>query len=89
MVTKVSISPRLLKLAEYCQANMPFWDIGCDHGLVGMHVLLNHNPSEVHFVDTVDSIIDRVKNKVERYDNLKIIPITTINEALKECLINK
>lgn len=41
------------------------WDCCCDHGHLGMTLLARNAASDVHFVDIVPAIIDRISAKLE------------------------
>lgn len=49
----------------------PLWDICCDHGYVGIKALETSEFSEVHFVDQVPHIMDRLNTLIKQYWRIK------------------
>ena len=45
------LSARLKSIYNLILAHQPLWDIGCDHGYLGLHVYRNELCPEVHLVD--------------------------------------
>ncbi len=58
---KPKISPRMKYFVEQANSNSPFWDFCCDHGYIGIAALMSGKFSEVHFVDQIPHIIERLK----------------------------
>jgi tRNA (adenine22-N1)-methyltransferase len=58
---KPKISPRMKYFVEQANANSPFWDFCCDHGYIGIAALMSGKFSEVHFVDQIPHIIERLR----------------------------
>lgn len=58
---KPKFSPRMQKFVELADKDLPFWDFCCDHGYIGIAALLSNKFSEVHFVDQIPHIIERLK----------------------------
>lgn len=56
----IQLSARLEYVSTQFLPNLPVWDICCDHGYLGTWALQNLFP-EVHFVDPVSSIIDKIE----------------------------
>lgn len=46
-----SLSVRLKNIYDLILPNQPLWDIGCDHGYVGLHAYRNRLCTEVNLVD--------------------------------------
>ena len=46
-----SLSDRLKKVYDLILPNQPLWDIGCDHGYVGLHAHRNRLCTEINLVD--------------------------------------
>lgn len=47
------------------------WDICCDHGYVGIKALETSQFSEVHFVDQVPHIMQRLESLIKQYWRIK------------------
>jgi len=62
----MALSARLSAALENSKTGLPLWDICCDHGQLGLQALQNGNFSEVHFVDQVPHIIQKLENLVRR-----------------------
>lgn len=58
------LSKRLLTLASYHHHQNIIWDIGCDHGLLGLSFRGNPYVEEIHLVDPSLPVINELKNKV-------------------------
>ena len=43
------------------------WDCCCDHGLLGMHLLMQHPSTTIHFVDTAPSLIETLESQLLKY----------------------
>lgn len=55
------LTPRMKCFIEHALKEQPLWDICCDHGYVGIKALESSEFSEVHFVDQVPHIMERLK----------------------------
>lgn len=53
------LSSRMRLFLDQGVLNKPFWDVCCDHGYVGIGAL-KYNFSEVHFVDQVPHIMEKL-----------------------------
>ena len=62
MQKKFPLSPRIQLIVDHTLPNEPFWDLCCDHGYIGIGALTYQNVSEVHFVDQVSHIIEKIKS---------------------------
>lgn len=60
-----SLSHRLSTLHDYYQAEHSIWDIGCDHGLLGLSYLNLESVKSIHLVDPSDLVIETLNNKLE------------------------
>lgn len=58
-----SLSPRLQLLKSLLIEGQPVWDLCCDHGLLGHAALRSGLFPEVHFVDQVPAIIDKLRER--------------------------
>ena len=57
-------SLRLNSLSSYYQDSHSVWDIGCDHGLLGLSFLFNKDVHAVHLVDPSIDVIEVLKKKL-------------------------
>lgn len=48
-------------LLEHALKNEPLWDVCCDHGYVGIKALESGHHKEVHFVDQIPHIMERLQ----------------------------
>ncbi|WP_408096463.1 tRNA (adenine(22)-N(1))-methyltransferase TrmK [Peredibacter sp. HCB2-198] len=58
-----SLSLRLSTLHHQYQNETSIWDIGCDHGLLGLSFLNHEHVKAVHLVDPSDLVIKTLKDK--------------------------
>ena len=56
---------------ENALPHMPFWDLCCDHGYIGIHALLSERFTEVHFVDQIEHIMLKLKERFEKSKQVK------------------
>lgn len=63
---KPKISQRMQFFVEEAEPHMPFWDFCCDHGYIGIAALLSKKFTDVHFVDQIPHIIERLKKLFEQ-----------------------
>ncbi len=68
---KPKLSPRMQIFLDQGIAGLPFWDICCDHGYIGIGALKSDKFSEVHFVDQVPHIMDRLEKLFLQSPHLK------------------
>lgn len=62
------LSPRLQLLYDGILPKRPLWDIGCDHGYVGLAAYANRRCPEVHLVDRSERVVaDLQKCLAERF----------------------
>ena len=61
-----SLSPRIQLFADFLIPNEPVWDFCCDHGYLGIWAGLSGAFPEVHFVDRVPQIIQKLKHDIQR-----------------------
>ncbi len=57
-------SHRLGRLVTLCGAGERLWDIGCDHGLAGLHAGHTRAFKHIQFVDPSSSVIQLLKQRV-------------------------
>ena len=69
MKALMNLKPRLDKVHQYAlefsKENTDFYDICCDHGYLGQS--LKNYYTNIHFVDPVESIIGRLKDRLGEY----------------------
>ena len=60
-LAKPKLSSRMLSFVSHAIKSEPFWDVCCDHGYVGIKALECGLFPEVHFVDQVPHIMERLQ----------------------------
>ncbi len=64
---RVKLSKRMNLFLDYSIDSLPFWDLCCDHGLVGLGSLVfRKNSSHVYFVDQVPHIMTLLQKKINQ-----------------------
>lgn len=58
------LRPRLLRVLSYVRDGDVLWDIGCDHGYLGMRALLDKNLSKLICVDQSPRVIENLKKRM-------------------------
>lgn len=61
----MKLSLRLATALENALPWQPFWDICCDHGLLGIQALRSEKFPQVHFVDQVPQLIENLQVKIK------------------------
>ena len=56
---------RMELLVSLGREGLPFWDICCDHGYIGILALKSQRYTSVYFVDNVEHIIDRLAKLIK------------------------
>jgi len=59
-----NLSPRLGLLLGQGLPGEDFWDVCCDHGLLGERALFEERFSRVHFVDRVPHIMAKLRDRI-------------------------
>lgn len=59
-----SLSHRLRKLHSFYRDEKHIWDIGCDHGLLGLSFNDNQNVESINLVDPAAPVIEVLKKKL-------------------------
>lgn len=67
---QIKLSPRFKVFVEKVLPNVPFWDLCCDHGYVGLEIFFNKKSSEVHLVDQVPHIMEKIAKYLQ--DNFEV-----------------
>lgn len=60
-----SLSHRLSALHQQYQNETSIWDIGCDHGLLGLSFMNYEQVQRVNLVDPSDLVIETLRNKLK------------------------
>lgn len=68
---KPKISKRMQYFVDHGIDQSPFWDICCDHGYIGIAALYSERFTEVHFVDQIPHIIERLEKLILQSPQLK------------------
>jgi len=77
LLKRVKLTSRMNLFLDYTIPQTPFWDICCDHGLVGLGMMvLKKTSSHVHFVDCVPHIMDKLEYKIANLFHAPTIPFT-------------
>jgi tRNA (adenine22-N1)-methyltransferase len=64
---KPTLSPRLGHLRSHHRQHESIWDIGCDHGKLGLSFLNERDVKEVHLVDPSPPVIKNLKYFIDSY----------------------
>lgn len=65
------LSKRMKCFIENALKGQPFWDVCCDHGYVGIKALESSEFLEVHFVDQVPHIMQRLERLIHQSSHIK------------------
>lgn len=65
------LTARMKHFIDNALKDQPLWDICCDHGYVGIKALETSQFSEVHFVDQVPHIMERLETLIKQYWRIK------------------
>jgi tRNA (adenine22-N1)-methyltransferase len=68
---KPKVSERMKIFVDHGIDQLPYWDFCCDHGYIGIHALKSERFSEVHFVDQIPHIIERLQALFAQSDKVK------------------
>ncbi len=66
-----SVSSRMKLFVDSALPNLAFWDMCCDHGYIGLYALQTNLFTEIHFVDQVPEIISKLKDRIDKSNQLK------------------
>src|SRR5690348_9300192 len=61
------LSERLLSLSRHYRNEKYIWDIGCDHGLLGLSFRDHELVEEIHLVDSSVPVIEKLKQTIDSY----------------------
>ena len=62
-----NVSQRIKAISSQARMGWPIYDLCCDHGLIGFHILSTKNGSELVLVDQIPSIIKHLDGVVSRF----------------------
>lgn len=62
------LSKRLARLASHYHGTPCIWDIGCDHGQLGMSFLDRNELQSIHLVDPSHAVIKKLQNNIKDAD---------------------
>jgi tRNA (adenine22-N1)-methyltransferase len=62
-----TLSFRLRTLASYYHQTKEIWDIGCDHGLLGLSFVGSPEVQEIHLVDPSGPVIDKLTTLIDTH----------------------
>lgn len=68
------LSSRLSLIVEHVIGGQPLWDIGCDHGLVGLSAYVKKGVTEVNFVDPSSESLNKARLHLAKLEN-KLLPL--------------
>ena len=63
----MALSERLRTLRAHYRDHQSIWDIGCDHGLLGLSFLDLPIPPQIHLVDPSAKVIDTLTSHINSY----------------------
>lgn len=65
--SEILLNARLTKISRFILDDFPLFDIGCDHGLVGLHARSVGRVPEIYLVDKSKKVMDILKKRCEHY----------------------
>ncbi len=74
----VALSKRLSKIKSYYENERHVWDIGCDHGDLGLSFSDNQSVEAIHLVDPSSKVIDQLQIRIK--DSYITIPKINIKQ---------
>jgi tRNA (adenine22-N1)-methyltransferase len=77
-----NLSPRLRLMLGQGIDGQDFWDICCDHGLLGAAALASARFRKVHFVDRVPHIIEKLKERLGGEGEIVLSGAEDLNEEI-------
>ncbi len=91
----MKLTKRLTALADHVQGPyQSIWDCCCDHGLLGMALLQADKAQQVHFVDCIPSITEKLQLQLnakfangDRYQvhTIDVLDLPLTQSSLEEC----
>jgi tRNA (adenine22-N1)-methyltransferase len=65
------LSPRMRTFLDYALIDNVLWDVCCDHGYVGIKAMESGSFTEVHFVDQIPHIMERLDKLIHQSKKIK------------------
>jgi tRNA (adenine22-N1)-methyltransferase len=84
----LKLSERLSKLHSYYKDSHSVWDIGCDHGQLGLSFGDVSSVQELHLVDPSSKVITELKKTVDSYITKKDFKVTIHEKRGQEVVLN-
>ena len=84
----MKLSERLSKLHHYYQDSHSVWDIGCDHGLLGLSFYEVSSVKSIHLVDPSFLVIQELKKTIDSYITKKDLDIIVHAKKGQEVVLN-
>lgn len=81
---KQKISPRMSRICGFVVDGRSTWDLGCDHGLIGLWAWHTHELPELHFVDRAPGVIAQLENELAAYMDLDSVFFHSVDAATLE-----
>ncbi len=86
----MKISVRLATLQSYFHDAHSVWDIGCDHGLLGLSFANKGPLKEIHLVDPSSLVVKKLRKKdLDAYITKKDLSITIHEKKGQDIILNK
>jgi tRNA (adenine22-N1)-methyltransferase len=81
----VALSNRLEFLASFYEGEESIYDIGCDHGLLGLSFKTNPKVKDIYLIDPNPYSVDLIKNSIDSYitEPILIHPLKISGEETK------
>jgi tRNA (adenine22-N1)-methyltransferase len=67
LIRLMRLSQRLEQVFKCLNPRQNVWDFCCDHGYLGAEAYKSQNFGDIYFVDQVDTIIEHLKNRFQKY----------------------
>jgi tRNA (adenine22-N1)-methyltransferase len=86
----VKLSVRLTTLQSYFHDAHSVWDIGCDHGILGLSFVNRKTLKEIHLVDSSSLVIENLKKKnIDAYITKKDLSINIYEKKGQDIILNE
>ncbi|MFL5784454.1 MAG: tRNA (adenine(22)-N(1))-methyltransferase TrmK [Bacteriovoracaceae bacterium] len=82
------LSPRLAKLAGHYHHHESIWDIGCDHGKLGLSFLNEKEVKAIHLVDPSLPVIDKLRFLIDSYITDPLLKIQIHHENGQDVMMS-
>jgi tRNA (adenine22-N1)-methyltransferase len=84
----LKLSERLSKLHSYYKDSRSVWDIGCDHGQLGLSFGDVATVQELHLLDPSSKVITELKKTIDSYITKGSLKITIHEKRGQEVILN-